>query len=163
MAARRRWALSVGLVALGEVLTFLLGLFSGAPDDAVVALYTGASSAVAAGIVVLAARLILGRRRKGEDVEALLAVLGALLGALLLAAFTAAFVGGISVAFHEGWGDREIEEFVSDPDGLHSSLSELQRGAPVVGAMIGAFLGFLGWGLRFTEMWTEPPTKFPPN
>jgi hypothetical protein len=159
MTAPRRWRLSMALLALGGALAFLLGLFSGVPDDAVVALYVGASLAVAAGIVVLAVRLILGRRRNGEDA---VAPLGALLGALLMAAFAEAFVGGISVAFHQGWGDSEIEEFVSDPDGLHSSLSELQRGVPVVGAMIGALLGFLGWGSRLAS-WSEPPTKFPPN
>ena len=163
MTAARRWGLSTALVALGGALTFLLGLFSGAPDDAVLALYTGASLAAAAGIVVLAVRLILGRRRKGEDVEMLFALLGALLGALLLAAFTAAFVGGISVAFHQGWGDREVQQFGGLEENWHSWLSEMQRGAPVAGAMIGALLGFLGWGSRFTDMWSEPPTKFPPN
>ena len=161
--ATRRWGLELGLVAFGGALAFLLGLLSGVPDDDAVALHIWLSFAVAAGSVVLAVRLILGKRRKREDVEILLAPLGAVLGALLLAVFTEAFVVGISVAFHQGWGDPEIEEVVSDPDGLYSSLSELRRGAPVAGAMIGALLGFLGWGSRFTDMWSEPPTKFPPN
>ena len=75
---------------------------------------------------------------------------------MFMAAFTETFVVGISVAFHQGWGDPEIEEIVSDPDGWYSSLSELRRGAPAAGAVIGAILGFVGWGSRFTEMWSEP-------
>ena len=159
----RRWALSLGLVALGGALTFLLGLCSGAPDDAAVALYAAACLAVTAAMVMLAVRTMLGKLRKGEDIEMFFALLGVLLGAMFMAAFTETFVVGISVAFHQGWGDPEIEEIVSDPDGWYSSLSELRRGAPAAGAVIGAILGFVGWGLRFAEMWSEPPAKFPPN
>jgi hypothetical protein len=161
MTAQRRWALSLGLVTLGGALSFLLGLFSGAPDDAGVALYAVASFAMAAGIVVLAVRLILGESW-GEDVETLLAPLGILLGALFMAAFTEAFVVGISVAFHQGWGDREVQQFGGSEENWRSWLSQLQRGAPVGGAMIGALLGFVGWGSRLAS-WSEPPTKFPPN
>ena len=163
MTAQRRWALSLGLVGLGAALAFLLGLLSGAPDDAALTSYAVASFAVAAGSVVLAVRLILGKRRKREDVEILLAPLGAVLGALLLAVFTEAFVVGISVAFHQGWGDREVQQFGGIDQDWRSWLSGLQRGAPVAGGMIGAVLGFVGWGSRFTEMWSEPRAKFPPN
>jgi hypothetical protein len=163
MMAQRRWALSLGLVILGGALTFLLGLCSGAPDDAAVALYAAACLAVAALIVVLAVRIMLGKLRKGEDIEMLFAVLGVLLGAMFMAALTETFVVGISVAFHQGWGDPEIQEIVSDPDGWYSSLSELRRGAPAAGAVIGAILGFVGWGSRFTDMWSEPPAKIRPN
>ena len=161
--ATRRWALALGLVGFGGALAFVLGLFSGAPDDAALTSYAVASFAVAAGSVVLAVRLILGRRRKGEDVEILLALLGAFLGGMLMAGFTEAFVIGISVAFHHGWGDREAQQFGGIDQDWRSWLSELQRSAPVVGGMIGAVLGFLGWGSRFTEMWSEPPAKFPPH
>jgi hypothetical protein len=144
----RRWALSVGLIALGGALTFLLGLFSGVPDDAAVALYLVGSFAAAAVVVVVAVCLILGILRDSEDVQLLLAPL---LGALLLAAFTEAFVVGISVAFHQGWGDREVQEFGGSEENWHSWLSQLQRGAPVGGAIIGALLGFASWVSRLVS------------
>jgi hypothetical protein len=63
-----------------------------------------------------------------------------------------AFVGGISVAFHEGWGDRELQKFGGIDESWHSWLSEMQRGAPVAGGIIGAFLGFLAWGSRLITL-----------
>ena len=152
MRAPKRWALSLGLVALGGVLAFLLGLFSGVPDDDAVALHIWLSFAVAAGIVVLVVRLILGKLRNGEDIEMLFALLGVLLGAMFMAAFTETFVVGVSVAFHQGWGDRELQQFGGIDEDWRSWLSEMQRGAPAAGAVIGAILGFVGWGSRFITL-----------
>lgn len=162
MTAQRRWALSLGLVALAGALGFLSGLVSsGAAEGASAVLCLGVSFLAAAVTVIVVVRLILGTR-KAQDVEAVLFVPAAFLGGALLAAFSEAFVLGVSVAFHEGWGDRELQKFGGSEMNWHSWISGLYPGAAIGGAIGGAFLGLVGWVSRFAS-WSEPPGKFGPN
>ena len=160
----RRWRLTSGIVASGGALTFLLGLFSGPPDEVALAWYVFACLVAVAGVTVLAVHVALGKWREGEDIETLFVFLGVLLGALFAAILTEAFAVGVSVAVHQGWGDAEIDYFMINPEqAWHPRLLDIRHNAPVAGAVIGAIPGFVGWGSRMAGLWSEPPTKFPPN
>ena len=158
----RRWRLTSGIVASGGALTFLLGLFSGPPDEVALAWYVFACLVAVAGVTVLAVHVALGKWREGEDIETLFVFLGVLLGALFAAILTEAFAVGVSVAVHQGWGDAEFF-WLPDEQSWQPRLLNFRHNAPAVGAVIGAIPGFVGWGSRFTEMWSEPPAKFRPN
>ena len=147
---------------MAGALGFLSGLVSsGAAEGADAVLCLWVSFLAAAVTVIVVVRLILGTR-KAEDVETVLFVPAAFLGGALLAAFSEAFVLGVSVSFHEGWGDRELQKFGGSEMDWHSWLSELYPDAAIGGAMGGALLGLVAWASRFVS-WSEPPTRFPPN
>jgi hypothetical protein len=117
---------------------------------------------VVASLTGLAVHIALGKRREAEDVEMLLAIVGVLLGALFAAVFTEAFAVGTSVAAHQGWGDSE-SFFINSEEAWQARPLDFRGNAPALGALIGVIPGFVGWGSRMAGLWSEPPTKFPPN
>jgi phosphotransferase system glucose/maltose/N-acetylglucosamine-specific IIC component len=164
MAVPKRPALVIGLIGLGAAISFVLGLFSGVPEDVSEAWYAFLSLVFVVAVTALAVHIALGRRREGEDIETLFAIVGVLLGALFAAVFTEAFAVGTSVAAHQGWGDPETNFFfIPSEQRWRPRLLDFRENALAVGALIGVIPGFAGWGSRKTALWSEPPTKFPPN
>jgi len=158
----KRPVLVLGIVAFGAALSFLLGLFSGVPEDVSEAWFAFLSLAFVVAVTATAVHMALGRRRESEDIETLLALFGVLLGALFAAVFTEAFAVGASVAAHQGWGDKE-SFFINPEEAWQARLLNFRENAPAAGALFGILPGFVGWGSRMTGLWSEPPTRFPPS